>query len=181
MSEISIKTDRLLLRRWKDSDLPALTVLNQDPVVMEFIGPLLSQAESQAMIARAEKSWDELGYGRFAVEVADTEQFVGFIGLAQCKFAAHFTPAVEIGWRLTPRFWNLGYATEGAIAVLSWAFETQELDEVISFTSLSNLRSRRVMEKIGMERNVLDDFQHPNLVPGDPLGPHVLYRKYSPR
>lgn len=178
MSEFSIRTERLLMRRWKYSDLPALAALNQDPAVMEFIGPILSEAESQTMIERAEKSWDDRGYGRFAVEVADTRELIGFIGLAQCKFESHFTPAVEIGWRLAHRFWNLGYATEGARAAMNWTVNTLAIDEVVSFTSASNLRSRRVMEKIGMDRNVVDDFHHPNLASNDPLRPNVLYRKH---
>ena len=168
------------MRRWRDSDVPALASLNRDPIVMEFIGPVLSTAESQAMIARAEKSWDSLGYGRFAVEVIKTHDLIGFIGLAQCKFESHFTPAIEVGWRLAHRFWNLGYATEGATAVMSWAFDTLELGEVVSFTSASNFRSRRVMEKLSMEQNVLDDFDHPNMVPGNPLRMNVLYRKQKP-
>lgn len=177
MDEISIRTERLLLRRWKESDLPALTSMNRDPAVMEFIGPVLDVNESQAMIQRAEKSWDELGYGRLAVEVASTSELVGFIGLAQCKFESHFTPAVEIGWRLAHKYWNLGYATEGASAVMNWAFDNRELNEVISFTSASNLRSRRVMEKIGMHREIADDFLHPKIAPGDHLRANVLYRK----
>lgn len=146
MNEISIKTERLLMRRWSDADLPALAALNQDPTVMEFIGPVLGEAESRAMIQRTEKSWDEFGYGRFAVEIINTSELIGFIGLAQCKFDSHFTPDVEIGWRLAHKHWGLGYATEGTITVMSWALDHHGLSEVVSFTSASNLRSRRVME-----------------------------------
>lgn len=179
MDEISLKTERLLLRRWKASDLPSLVAMNQDPEVMEFIGPVLSEGESRAMIKRADKTWAEYGYGRFAVELADTHELVGFIGLAQCKFESHFTPAVEIGWRLVRNHWNLGYATEGAKAVMAWAFENCEMNEIVSFTSASNQRSRRVMEKIGMKRDSVDDFQHPKMLPGNPLRANVLYRKRS--
>lgn len=177
MDEISLRTERLILRRWSDIDLPALAAMNRDPRVMEFIGPVLSDAESRAMITRTEKSWDELGYGRFAVEIADTRELIGFIGLAQCKFESHFTPAIEIGWRLAHKFWNLGYASEGAAAVMNWALESHRLSEIVSFTSISNLRSRRVMEKIGMHRDIHDDFLHPRKAPGDPLQANVLYRK----
>lgn len=177
MDEISIKTQRLLLRQWNDSDLAALTTMNQDPKVMEFIGPVISEADSQAMIERARRNWQEHGYGRFAVEISETSELIGFIGLAQCKFESHFTPAVEIGWRLAHRFWNLGYATEGAMAVASWAFDDREINEIVSFSSVLNLSSRRVMEKIGMHRDIADDFLHPNLTLGDPLRPCVLYRK----
>ncbi len=181
MDAISIKTQRLLLRQWNASDLSSLTSMNQDPKVMEFIGPVIGEVESQIMLARARRSWQENGYGRFAVEISGTSELIGFIGLAQCKFESHFTPAVEIGWRLDHKFWGLGYATEGAAAVMSWAFDRGELNEVVSFTSALNLRSRRVMEKIGMNRDCTDDFLHPNLASDDPLGLCVLYRKQSGR
>lgn len=177
MNEFSIRTERLLLRRLNEDDLPALTALNQDPRVMEFIGPVLNEPEIRAMINRSEKSWDDLGYGRLAVELIDTQEFIGFIGLAQCKFESHFTPAVEIGWRLSRKSWNLGYATEGATAVLNWAANALFVSEIVSFTSASNIPSRRVMEKLGMERNPIDDFDHPKLKLGDPLRPCVLYRR----
>lgn len=121
------------------------------------------------------KKLDDLGYGRFAVEVIETRELIGFIGLAQCKFESHFTPAVEIGWRLAHKFLNLGYATEGSSAVIDWASGNLPIDEIVAFTSASNIRSCRVMEKIGMARNVHDDFQHPNLAPSDPLRLCQLY------
>lgn len=177
MTEPSIKTERLLLRRWRDDDLPEMTAMNQDPIVMATIGPPMSQADSQAMIDRAETSWRERGYGQFAVELADSHEFIGFIGLAQCRFESHFTPAIEIGWRLKRQYWNLGYATEGALAVLDWAFNSLGLEEVVSFTSHGNIRSRRVMEKLGMVHDAADNFDHPNVALDSPLRPHVLYRK----
>lgn len=97
MVDVSIRTDRLFLRPWRDDDLSFLTSLNQDTNVMEFIGPVLDESESRAMIARARKSWEENGYGRFAVEISQSSELIGFIGLAQCKFESHFTPSVEIG------------------------------------------------------------------------------------
>ena len=144
---------------------------------MKFIGPFLTNNQTQEMILRAEQSWENYGFGKFAVELVGTGELIGFIGLTQCKFESHFTPAVEIGWRLSSKFWNKGYATEGALAVLGWATDTLLLTEVVSFTSQSNYSSRRVMEKIGMHHDPADDFQHPNLKPGNPLRPHVLYRK----
>ncbi|HUW87681.1 MAG TPA: GNAT family N-acetyltransferase [Candidatus Paceibacterota bacterium] len=180
MNEISIKTPRLLLRQRGDTDLLSLAEMNLDPKVMEFIGPIISESESRAMIERARGSWQELGYGRFAVEISETSELIGFIGLAQCKFESHFTPAVEIGWRLAQKHWGFGYATEGADAVMSWAFANCEIDEIVSFSSASNLSSRRVMEKLEMHRSDTDDFLHPNLKPGDPLRQCVLYRKRIP-
>jgi len=181
MDEISINTERLLLRQWKDSDLPALVSMNQDPKVMEFIGPALNEADNRAMIERAKRNWVEHGYGRFAVEATKTSELIGFIGLAQCKFESHFTPAVEIGWRLAHNFWGLGYATEGAEAVMTWAFKNLDLHEIVSFTSTSNFRSRRVMGKIGMQRDIVDDFKHPNMTADNPLRENVLYRKQNGR
>lgn len=177
MAETSIKTERLLLRRWTSADLPVLASINMDPKVMEFVGPVLSELESQAMISRAELSWSNLSYGRFAVEIRQTSELIGFIGLAQCKFESHFTPAIEIGWRLAHKYWGFGYATEGATEVMNWALEEKDLKEVVSFTSASNIRSRRVMEKIGMHRNESDDFLHPRMLPNDPLRANVLYRR----
>ena len=144
---------------------------------MEFIGPVLTESESITMIERARKSWNEHGYGRFVVEISQDSEPIGFVGLAQCKFKSHFTPAVEIGWRLTQKAWGFGYATEGANAVINWAFQSLELTEIVSFTSSLNYRSTSVMEKIGMQRNPTDDFQHPNLTIGDPLRANVLYRR----
>lgn len=109
--EIEIKTDRLLLRQWRDDDLPQLCAMNGDPKVMEFVGPVLSEDQSKAMMERSRQSWNERGYGRFAVEVPGVVDAIGFIGLATTRFESHFTPCVEIGWRLSSQFWGHGYAT----------------------------------------------------------------------
>ena len=179
MNEISLTTQRLLLRPWTDADLPALTAMNQDPKVMEFIGPILAEADSRAMIERARRSWDENGYGRFAMEISETSQVIGFVGLAQCKFQSHFTPAVEIGWRLAHKYWGFGYATEAAVEVTKWAFSTLKIDELVAFCRITNVRSRHVMEKFGMERDPQDDFLHPNKATNDLLRINVLYRMRS--
>ncbi len=144
---------------------------------MEFIGPALTESETLAMMEKARKSWNEYGYGRFAVEISQSSEPIGFIGLAQCKFESHFTPSVEIGWRLAQKSWGFGYASEGANAVMNWAFQSLKLTEIVSFTSALNYRSTNVMEKIGMRRDPTDDFQHPNLAIGDPLRTNVLYRR----
>ena len=107
--------------------------------------------------------------------------FVGFVGLAIPRFEAHFTPCVEIGWRVASEYWNRGYASEAARAVLAFGFETLQLEEIVSFTVPGNFRSRRVMEKIGMKHNAADDFDHPLLPEGHPLRQHVLYRIARPR
>lgn len=174
---MQIETKRLLLRQWRNEDLGQLAEMNHDPRVMEFIGLVLSEDQSKAMMERARKSWEERGYGRFAVEVLETGSVIGFIGLAATRINAHFTPTVEIGWRLSTQHWGRGYATEGADAVMDFSFNNLGLTEVVSFTSAKNLRSRRVMEKVGFQRNPVDDFEHPNLSPDDPLKPNVLYRR----
>lgn len=146
---------------------------------MEFIGPCLFEDQSKAMMERSHKSWEEHGYGRFAVEELETGFVIGFIGLAATRIETHFSPAVEIGWRLSAHFWGRGYATEGALAVANFGFRDLGLLEIVTFTSVDNLRSRRVMEKIGFQRDPVDDFNHPNFSPSDPLRANVLYRRLA--
>jgi RimJ/RimL family protein N-acetyltransferase len=111
------------------------------------------------------------------VEIPGAASFAGFIGLARPRFDAHFTPCTEVGWRLGPHWWGRGYATEGARAALEFGFRELNLDEVVSFAAETNVPSRRVMERIGMIRNPIDDFDHPDLPAGHTLRRHVLYRK----
>ncbi|HEY4776568.1 MAG TPA: GNAT family N-acetyltransferase, partial [Candidatus Acidoferrales bacterium] len=116
------------------------------------------------------------GFGLFAAELRKDQTFIGFVGVAVPSFKAHFTPCVEIGWRLSADYWGRGLATEGATAVVKYAFEDLALDALVSFTVPKNIRSRRVMEKIGMTRDASDDFDHPDLPERHPLRRHVLYR-----
>ena len=132
------------------------------------------------MASRIEAHQSEHGFCFFAAELAGRASFIGFIGLSRVPFAAPFTPAVEIGWRLAPPYWHKGLATEGAQSVLSYAFRKLNLDEVVSFTVPANIRSRRVMEKIGLKHDPADDFAHPRLPAGHPLRRHVLYRLNRP-
>jgi RimJ/RimL family protein N-acetyltransferase len=172
----TITTDRLLLRRWREADRLPFQNMNADPRVMEFMPAPLSPAESDALIARIEAHFEHHGFGPFAVELPDEMTFAGFIGLSIPAFDAPFMPAVEVGWRLAFDCWGRGLATEGARAVVSYGFEELGLDSVVSFTVPENLRSRRVMEKIGMTHDPRDDFDHPRLQDGHPLRRHVLYR-----
>lgn len=128
------------------------------------------------MVERIEKQFELNGFGLYAVEVTDFEEFIGFVGLAVPAFEAPFMPCIEIGWRLAAAHWGRGFAPEAARAVLQDGFERVKLAEIVSFTATSNTNSMRVMEKIGMTRSVDDDFMHPNLADGDPLKAHVLYR-----
>jgi RimJ/RimL family protein N-acetyltransferase len=172
----SIKTERLLLRRWRDSDRLPFQAINADARVMEHFPELLTSAESDNLMTRVENHFADHGFGPFAVEFLKDGTFVGFIGLSVPKFDAPFMPAVEIGWRLGFKHWGKGLATEGARAALDYGFNSLGLKQIVSFTVPANLRSRRVMEKLGMTLDPAGDFDHPNLAEGHPLRRHVLYR-----
>jgi RimJ/RimL family protein N-acetyltransferase len=172
----TLQTERLLLRRWRDSDRLPFQQMNADPRVMEFFPAGLSPAESDALVDRAQAHFDRHGFGPFAVELLQNQSFIGFIGLSTPNFDAPFMPAVEIGWRLAFDRWGRGLATEGARAVIRYAFEDFGLDNLVSFTVPENLRSRRVMEKLGMIHDPRDDFDHPRLPEGHSMRRHVLYR-----
>ena len=173
-------TPRLLLRPWQESDREPFQRMNADPRVMEFFAAPLSPEESDRTIDRVQAHIAEHRFGFFAAELRATGEFIGFVGMARVPFEAHFTPCVEIGWRLAAAHWNRGLATEGARCCLRYAFQELALPEVVAFTAPANLRSRRVMEKLGMSRSPADDFQHPRLPEGHPLRPHVLYRVANP-
>jgi ribosomal-protein-alanine N-acetyltransferase len=173
---IPLTTPRLTLRRWRPSDRDPFRALNADPRVMEHFPAPLTPEESDALITRIERHFETHGFGVFATELTRTGTFIGYIGLNIPPFEAPFMPAVEIGWRLSSDHWNQGLATEGARAVVRYAFETLKLPGLISFTVPVNLRSRRVMEKLGMVHHPSGDFDHPNLPDGHSLRRHVLYR-----
>jgi RimJ/RimL family protein N-acetyltransferase len=144
---------------------------------MEHFPALLSKQASDATADRIQAHIEQYGWGLWAVEVPGVAEFAGFIGLAESRFKAHFTPCTEIGWRLAVEFWGRGYASEGAAAALTFGFRTLALPEIVSFTVPTNVRSRRVMERIGMIRNPNDDFDHPGLPEGHLLRRHILYKK----
>lgn len=167
---IRIETERLVLREWRDDDRDAFAAMNADPIVMEHFPAVLTRAESDAMFERVRQT------NLWAAEAKDEATVIGFIGLSRPRFEAHFTPCTEIGWRLVRRAWGHGYATEGARAALAHGFDTLGLEEIVSFTVPANVRSTRVMERLGMSRTPQDDFDHPSLPEGHPLRRHVLYR-----
>lgn len=173
---MDLTTSRLILRPWREPDLDAFARLNDDPAVMEFMARRLSREESASAAARIQADIDRRGWGLWAVEVKEGGAFAGYVGLSVPSFDAHFTPCVEIGWRLAREHWGCGYASEAAVASLWFAFENLKLKQIVSFTVPLNKRSIRVMERIGMSRDPADDFDHPVLPPGHPLRPHVLYR-----
>jgi ribosomal-protein-alanine N-acetyltransferase len=150
--------------------------MNDDPEVMALLPNRLSSDQSDEMVRRMEGHFERYGFGPWAVEVVDGPAFVGYVGLFNVSFQAHFTPAVEIGWRLASQQWGHGYASEAAAAALRHGFECVGLDEIVSFTTPQNVLSRAVMERIGMARDKTGDFDHPSLPEGHPLRRHVLYR-----
>ena len=174
------ETERLLLRSWREEDLAPFAAMNADPVVMEHFPSTLTRRESDALVVRITAQLDDLGYGLWALEVRDSGEFVGFTGLALQTFPAHFTPAVEVGWRLAQSAWGHGYATEAALAALEYGFTVAGLDEIVSMTAATNVRSQRVMQRIGMTHDPADDFDHPNVPDGHRVKPHVLYRVSRP-
>jgi ribosomal-protein-alanine N-acetyltransferase len=171
-----LATERLLLRRWTSADRETFAALNADPRVAEHLPGPLSRSESDALAARIEAHFEEHGFGLWAVEVPGVAPFAGFVGLSVPAFQSHFTPCVEIGWRLAARHWGRGYASEAAHAALAFGFGRLGLGEVVSFTVPGNARSRRVMERIGMRHDPKDDFDHPAFPDGHRLRRHVLYR-----
>ena len=170
-----LRTKRLVLRRWRTEDGAAFVALNADPNVGEFL-PRMTRADSNAAVDRIERHFAERGFGFWALEITGVTSFAGMVGLAVPRFQAHFTPCVEIGWRLASQYWNHGYATEAAQAALDFGRDELALAEIVAFTVPENVRSRRVMERLGMTRDPRDDFDHPMLAEGDPLRRHVLYR-----
>jgi len=173
-----LATARLILREWRDADRIPFQRMNADPRVMEFFPAPLTPEESDNGITRVDQHFQRNGFGLYAAELIESGTFIGFIGLNVPAFEAPFMPAVEIGWRLAYDYWGKGLATEGARAVVVHAFERLALPSLVSFTPTANLRSRRVMEKIGMTHDPAGDFDHPRLVPGHYLRRHALYRLY---
>jgi len=172
----TLSSGRIRLREWRDEDRETFAAMNSNARVMEFFRGRLSRVESDAMVDRIREHFSDHGFGFWAIEVPDVAPFMGFAGLAVARFSAHFTPCVEIGWRLAFEHWGRGYATEAGRLALSYGFGSLALSEVVSFTSATNHRSRAVMERLGMHRDPAEDFDHPALPEGHPLRRHVLYR-----
>lgn len=177
MSAPELSTDRLLLRGWRDTDKPAYARLNADPEVMRHFPSTLTAEQSDEMVDRMARAWAERGYGLWAVERLDTREFIGFVGLSSPGFVAHFTPCIEVGWRLAQAHWGVGFAPEAARVALDWGWQHLHPPggQFVSFTTEGNVKSRRVMEKLGMTHDPSDDFDHP-LLPHWPGRRHVLYR-----
>jgi RimJ/RimL family protein N-acetyltransferase len=175
-----LRTERLLLREWRPEDREPFAALNADPRVMAHLPALLPRAQSYALARRSEQHFATHGFGPWAVEVPGVAPFIGFVGLVVPAFDAHFTPCVEIGWRLAAEHWGNGYATEAARASARHGFEVVGLEQLVSFTTPQNLRSQAVMWRIGMTHSAADDFDHPRLPPGHRLRRHLLFRLDNP-
>jgi len=173
---IALRTSRLLLRPWRDEDIAAFAEMSADPAVMKYLLPLSKRGLSvETWVARKRAHWAEHGFGQWVVELPGAASFIGVVGLETVSYEAHFTPAVEVAWRLTRPYWSHGYATEAARASLDYGFGQLGLDEIVAVTVPANRRSRQVMRRLGMTRKPEDDFDHPN-VPEGSLKRCVLYR-----
>ena len=173
---IIIETKRLILRTWDNNDINDYYLLNQDPKVIEFLLKTSSVEQAKEFIESMNHQFHAYGYTIFAVEEKKTDKLIGFTGLNTPEWHSCFTPCVEIAWRLSSKFWGNGYATEAAKAVLDYGFKECGLKEILAWTVPANLRSIRVMEKIGMERDIDGDFNHPDVPEGHELLKHILYR-----
>ena len=177
---IELRTERLRLRPWRQDDVEPFAAMNADPEVMRHFPSALSRRESEEVLGRIRAHFAARGFGLWAVEAPGVASFIGYVGLTTPRFEAHFTPCVEVGWRLARAHWGHGYATEAARAALDFGFGPMRLEEIVAMTVPANVRSRRVMDRLGMVRSEADDFEHPMLPAGHPLRPHVLYRLRRP-
>lgn len=167
------KSQRLGFRNWKYSDTDKLFALNSDKEVMEFFPYLPSLEQTKTLIERMQNQFEKNGFCYFAVDILETDEFIGFIGIIEQTYEADFTPCVDIGWRLDKKYWNKGYASEGAKRCLEFAFEDKKLKSIKAIAPKINLKSRKVMEKIGMK--YVKDFKHPALINDKQLETCVLY------
>ena len=177
---VALRTPRLLLREWRDSDYDGFAAMSREPGAMDYLMPFADRAASDAWIDRMRAHQAEHGFAQMAVELPGTAALIGAIGLLQVRFAAAFAPAVEIGWRIAPALWGRGYAYEGARAALDDGFGRLHLDQIVAFTVAANRRSWGLMERLGMARDTTDDFDHPSVPEGHPLRRHILYRLRRP-
>lgn len=171
-----LQTPRLTLRPWQDQDRPAFFTMSQDPGLQEFLLPMPTAALTDAWIDRQIAHQAEHGVCFWAAETTGTREFVGSIGLYHVGYQAHFTPAVELGWRIARPFWGQGHAPEAAAASLRHGFDTLHLPQLVANACVANTKSRRVMQKLGMTHNPADDFDHPRFPEHDPMRRQVLYR-----
>ena len=171
-----LRTQRLTMRPFREGDREEFARINADPEVMEHFRAPLSREESDRLLDLINSGFAAHGFGLWALVGAAEGRLLGFTGLSVPGFSAPFTPAVEIGWRLRRSAWGQGLATEAATAALDFGFGSAGLEEVVSFTSVGNIRSQAVMRRLGMTHDHGGDFQHPLVPPGHHLAPHLLFR-----
>jgi ribosomal-protein-alanine N-acetyltransferase len=174
--EPALRTPRLLLRPWRPEDLEPCAAMNAEPAVVEHLPRPYSPTQSAGFILAMQRSFSDLRYGLWVLELVDEAPFIGCAGLLEVRDELPFAPAVELGWRLARPWWGRGLATEAATAAVAYAFEDLGLDALVAYTARRNERSRRLMERLGMRRDPAEDFLHPAVGRSDPLAPHVLYR-----
>jgi RimJ/RimL family protein N-acetyltransferase len=171
-----MNTRRLILRQWQEADIEPFIELNQDTKVMEFFPKCYSKDDTINSINLFKTQFNHFGYGPYAIELKENQQFIGYVGLMHRDFDLHFSPCIEIGWRLSHKYWGQGLAVEAANKCFEIGFNQSNLNEIVSFTAKINYRSERVMQKLGMLRDINNDFYHPKLDNNHKLAPHILYR-----
>jgi len=176
-----LRTERLLLRPWRTEDREPFAALNADPTVMEYFPATLTRSKSDALAERIDSDIQRLGHGFWAAEIPAEVPFIGFVGLVAADEDMPFAPAVEVGWRLAREHWGHGFASEGARAALAFGFNELGLEQIVALTAAGNLRSRRVMERLGMKHDPAEDFIHPGVPADHPIAAHVLYRIGAPQ
>jgi RimJ/RimL family protein N-acetyltransferase len=169
----TISTDRLLMRRWLESDREPFAALNGDPETMRFFPQTLDRAASDALVDFIESRFEAQGFGLWALEITESGEFIGFTGLNPMPDGLPGAGGLEVGWRLAEPAWHHGYATEAAKAALGVAFDGLGLGEIWSMTAVLNEPSKAVMRRLGMTE--ADRFDHPKIPAGHPLRPHVTY------
>jgi RimJ/RimL family protein N-acetyltransferase len=174
VTDVVLRTERLVLRAFADDDRAPFAELSADPVVMEHFPAPLSRAAGDAFVDRVQETWRTRGWGLWALERRDSGEFIGFTGLWPVADEVPVDAEVEVGWRLAAAHWGHGFATEAARVAVSVAFTELALPEVVSFTAVGNVRSRAVMERLGMRP--VGEFEHPRVPVGHPARRHVLYR-----
>ncbi|MFT2109991.1 GNAT family N-acetyltransferase [Marinomonas sp. 2405UD68-3] len=172
---ILLESERLILRQWQESDLEPFAALTSDPLVMQYFPAVLTRAESDALVKKLQNHITQHGWGFWAVELKATSECIGLVGMIHQNGDIPNAPFVEIGWRLSANHWRKGYTLEAARASLDFAFQTLGLNAVYAFTTLDNLPSIGVMEKLGMV-NQQQDFNHPSLPVDHPMSRHCLYK-----
>lgn len=175
-----VETARLRLREWTDADIEPWAQMNADARVMEFFPSPIEPEASRAKVAIIQSELRSRGYGWFVMERKNEPGFAGVLVVDDVRYDVPYQPRREIGWRLPVACWGHGYASEGAAALLEYAFGTLGWPHIVAMTALVNVRSQRVMQRIGMTRDPTEDFQHPRLAAGHRLAHHILYRKSAP-